>query len=637
MSKSDKYKSYQEQLDNNTNFGTTSPVLDTDGNPVLNADGKPISTINPEFRVDDVGGKEVQRYSPTPETTTNPKDSQTGSGLEAAIGTSYSWIDNAEDRANLSYKSDVLNAKAEYLTNRQQIESQGQTGQQQIDMQKYTQNQSADKVGWTGGYVLDQERQMNYLKETIKAQMYGQMELQKYGYDTSLAAARLAYDTNRYDLALEYYNTALSRAVSEAEITGYYVSPEAREMLDEYSLASKVLNTDGVSDEDKLRANKVLESVYAWFEDNGISKNGVETMAHRDFINTLRSAAEARLEYSNKNIYGLTGGTFGKVDAQGKLIYSDDDTVVTFDFKDMTPESILEYGVSGSSIAKEQVYAYLDQLITKDVQAYLDSAEAYDITDSDGNVTGSEKSISSKQFEELLKNNSGKVFEELSKQAGNDEAFKKLLQGYDFESPLDSHKLKITLDEKGNLVFKYDGDKDSLTNFEDIMSKWQEGMSGIFGKNSKESISVEEAKASSEDAKNIFENEAFEFKVQDSKIHGDKIDDDFDVDIGDKNYDLDVDWEYGSGWSRFWTSNNFGKDHEINGFKGEDAWNHAQSYLNKKYGKPSNNTFVIYGDCLWIYSTKAGKWGYVQKNVGGNKLYADLKAAMKGTTPGRWD
>ena len=42
-------------------------------NPVLNADGKPISTINSEFRVDDVGGKEVQRYSPTPETTTNPK------------------------------------------------------------------------------------------------------------------------------------------------------------------------------------------------------------------------------------------------------------------------------------------------------------------------------------------------------------------------------------------------------------------------------------------------------------------------------------------------------------------------------------------------------------------------------------
>ena len=428
MSKSDKYKSYQEQLDTNTNFGTTSPVLDADGNPVLNADGKPVSTINPEFRVDNVGGKEVQRYSPTPETSTDPSKSNTGSGLEAALGTSYSWLDNAEDRANLSYQSDVLNAKAEYLTNRQQIESQGQTGQQQMDMQKYTQNQSADKVGWTGGYVLDQERQMNYLKETIKAQMYGQMELQKYGYDTSLAAARLAYDTNRYDLALEYYNTALSRAVSEAEITGYYVSPEAREMLDEYSLASKVLNTEGVSDEDKLRANKVLESVYQWFEDNGISKNGVETMARQEFIQTLRAAAETKLQYANQDIYGLIGGKFGRVDANGNLLYNDDNTQVqTFDFGSMSATEILEYGISGSDIAKEQVHGYIDNLIQNDIQSYLDSISTTG-TKADGSTVKTVGEMKSQDFEKVVAENAAKVFEELRKAAGDNEAYKKLLQ-----------------------------------------------------------------------------------------------------------------------------------------------------------------------------------------------------------------
>ena len=185
---------------------------------------------------------QTDKYSTQPITTTEPAKSNTGSGLDEATDLfNYSWETKAEDRAKADYKAAVLESKTNYLTNRQEIESQGQTFQQQIDMQKYSQNQSNEKAGWTGGYILDTERQMSYLKQGIQSQMYGAMELQKYGYDTSLAAARLAYDTNKYDLALEYYNTALSRAVSEAEITGYYVSPEVTEHLNQYSIASKLV------------------------------------------------------------------------------------------------------------------------------------------------------------------------------------------------------------------------------------------------------------------------------------------------------------------------------------------------------------------------------------------------------------
>ena len=101
------------------------------------------------------------------------------------------------------------------------------------------------------------------------------MELQRYGYDTALAAARLAYETNKYDLALQYYNTALQRAVTEAEMTGYYVSPEVSEMLNQYSIASQALNKG----EDVERNEAILSNIYDWFNANGISKQGVKTWA----------------------------------------------------------------------------------------------------------------------------------------------------------------------------------------------------------------------------------------------------------------------------------------------------------------------------------------------------------------------
>lgn len=306
-----------------------------------------------------------------PENPTN-----TGDGLDAATITNkdgtqkqleYSWDKKAAERADLTYQSSVLEAKANYLNNRQQIESQGQQAQQQSDMISYSENQSVDKVGWTGGYVLDTERQMNYLKETIKSQMYGQMELQKYGYDTSLAAARLAYDTNKYDLALEYYNTALSRAFSLAQLTDYYVAPEVTEHLNQYKIASDILNGD--TEGDKENAARVVQSVHAWFKDHGVSPAGVKTAAA-----IAREEAKARedmqLKISMREAYGLTNDHFGK-DADTFMSIQDGEdsynleegTVKTINFNKMTGEEILNY-IKGDStgVAKEQYLSRMDQL-----------------------------------------------------------------------------------------------------------------------------------------------------------------------------------------------------------------------------------------------------------------------------------
>ena len=352
---------YQEDTQNPTNVNTTMQASIT-----KNEDG----VILDDYAVQNSNGTVTDntKYSSKPNTTTATQQSATGSGLEAANETTYSWNTKAEERAGLDYESAVLEAKQNYLTNRQEIEAQGQQGQGQIAMQKYSQNQSNEKAGWTGGYVLDTERQMEYLKQTIQSQMYGQMELQKYGYDTSLAAARLAYDTNKYDLALEYYNTALSRAVSEAEITGYYVSPEVSEMLNQYSIASQALNKG----EDVERNERILDSVYKWFEANGISRQGVETYSHIVEERTNKLSIESTLEYIDTANKQINTDTFTKVDSNGNTIFSEDgSSVQTINFSNMSSKEILDY-ISDNDIAKQQYYGYLDTKITQETEVQFE-------------------------------------------------------------------------------------------------------------------------------------------------------------------------------------------------------------------------------------------------------------------------
>ncbi len=442
----DKYKTATatDMTGQGNTFQTTEQVTDGTGN----------TNILDNFRVDDVDGKKVQQYSSSPETTTASKDSKTGSGLEAALGTDYSWNTKASDRANLDYEAAVLESKQNYLTNRQELESQGQQLQQQVAMQKYSQNQSNEKAGWTGGYVLDTERQMEYLKQTIQSQMYGAIELQKYGYDTSLAAARLAYDTNKYDLALEYYNTALSRAISEAEITGYYVSPETAEMLNEYSIASRVLNDATASEEDKLRADRVLSSVYKWFEDNGISKQGVMTMSKYESERNWNQALLNSFEYIDETTNQITGDKFVKYGADGKPVYSEDGSQVqTINFKTMSSQEILDY-IAINDICKEQFYGYLDNKMTGEMAVKF---EDWCIANNkmSKNEDGTYSPINNTDYQSLIITflQSSQAYKSLTEKLSIDETgmsttFQALLENYDFNIDLpDGTTLTTTFKE----------------------------------------------------------------------------------------------------------------------------------------------------------------------------------------------
>lgn len=324
-------------------------------------------------------------------------NSNLGGGLKAAGEMNYSWDNKAQERASLDYKSQVLDTKNQFLTSRQQTESQGKAYQEQVDMQKYSQNQSIDKVGWTGGYVLDTERQMNYLKESIKAQMYGQMELQKYGYETSLAAARLAYDTNKYDLALQYYQQAITNAVTEAAQTGIYRSPEVKEHLDNYKIATDILNGD--TEGDKEQAAKLVENIHSWFKDQGISPAGIKTLERLQIESTLDAQKQSqmnamyelyKIDASKK--YKIDIDNFGKINEDGSMSYTKGENgeliPEIINFNNMDAKEILNY-VGSSEAARDQYYSRLD-LAAYEVENNFTSwciKNGYLTADESGNIT----------------------------------------------------------------------------------------------------------------------------------------------------------------------------------------------------------------------------------------------------------
>lgn len=377
-----------------------------------------------------------------------------GGGTEAADGVQYKWDKQGAERAELNYKKNLLETKANYLTNRQEIESQGQAAQQQTDMQKYSENQSIDKVGWTGGYVLDTERQMSYLKTSIQAQMYGQMELQKYGYDTSLAAARLAYDTDRYDLALQYYQQAIQNAVTESSQTGLYIAPEVREHANNYKIASDILNDPNATEEEKENAARVVTNVTNWYKEYGISPAGVKTMAKltADAEIALNNQAQIKSMYEmyaidTQNNYSIDIDSFGKVGADGKIITSKDENgVITpeiINFNNMNANDLLAYAAT-HDVAKQQVYGYFENKVEQDINNYLETVKKVE-----GESTTYD--VQADTLKQYLIDRGLKDITSIYTEAKNSEGYKTLLNDWNFETKAGNTPVYITINEAGDI------------------------------------------------------------------------------------------------------------------------------------------------------------------------------------------
>lgn len=534
---------------------------------------------------------------------TAPEDKSTGSA--AAKGTQYSWDQKGLSDAQNQYQQDVLQAKQDALANRQTIEQNALQYQQQADMMKYISNQEAEKVGWTGGYVLDQNRQMEYLKASIQAQMYGAMELQKYGYDSALSAARLSYDLNQKQFAHQYYQDAVNAALSEAQITGVYFSAETRDMMSQLAVAEQELgHYNDLSDKDIARkvalgeikltpeqqkALEVRRNINAWYKANDVSETGIKTLAAweteqayaQQWADSIWQKYTAAMESAEKKI-DEDVNTFIKLDAEGNPIF-DGLSVSTINFKNLSAEEIIQYANSTGADGKDQVQTYMGHSIESIVT-----------------TAGTAKSETLKSLIE------------------QDEKLIKLADkynGYEYTTQFENYSIKVNITADGTVTVTSTKVKTSNDSTSPDDNLYEIAQKAATKGNTDLSVSytdiIDEYSALKEYTTFTVQSEA----IGNSGDH----DDDFDVDIGKYNYDLDVDWTYGG---------NQGLQ--------LDEWNAATGYLNVTYNNIDADTFVIYNGGLWFYSTKMRKWGYVQQNTGGSSLFNDLKQASAGTVPTRW-
>jgi hypothetical protein len=265
-------------------------------------------------------------------------------GTDPSLIAPFKWEAEGKTAAQIAAEQNILKAEQGALTARSKLMEQGEQGQATLDMEKYIRAQSAEKAGWTGGYRLDQNRQMDYLKASIQSSMYNAQEMQRYGFDSQLSAARLAYEQGKQQLALEYYNTAVTQAMNEAQLTGVYFSPEQKDMLTQYNTADSILKNAAPGTDEFKRAAQIVNTIDEWFSANGLSKAGTKTLAGIQASITQANAEQSKLTSAIKTIEEQADGSVPLKDSNGKYLWNAEGTaLVTFNPKTATAKDVYDF------------------------------------------------------------------------------------------------------------------------------------------------------------------------------------------------------------------------------------------------------------------------------------------------------
>jgi hypothetical protein len=415
---------------------------------------KDVTNIQGQEAVDVLNAAQ-QNYDDTKAMLNEPKN--TASGAEAALGTQFSWDQKATGVADTKFQMEANQAKSDALAQRQTLEQNAANYQTQADMMKYSSNQSAQSAGWTGGYVLDQNRQMEYLKSSIQAQMYGAMELQKYGYDTALTAARLSYDLNQQEFAHQYYMDAVNASLQEASTTGVYISPEVKDMLAQYNTAQGELKADPTNE----KATKVSNAVKDWFSQQGItnmSEPGIKTLsaiqyeidlaynemmnAYTQYYEVLDRIAAADSVAAQKLAENANAFIKYEVDENGNVVEKYNPTTGKYeigDFSSMSAEEIKKMAESNDK-SKQQVISYVDSTFQEIINNYVSSVQ---LKDASGNTV---YNIKAEELEAKLKNNATAT------------EIKDILSGYSYSTLAGNKEVEISVDSNGEIKISVEKD-----------------------------------------------------------------------------------------------------------------------------------------------------------------------------------
>lgn len=184
----------------------------------------------------------------------------------------YSWNKLAAEMSQTTYDQEANQYRAESIQAKQQIDAAAAKAWNNYFAAEYSARQTQDKMGWSGGQKQASDLQVQFLQAESAANMYTQDEMQRYGVESKLSIARMYADANQKALALEYYQDEVNKAVSEANLTGYYVPPEASEMFIQQDLAEKILADDTATAEEKSRARNVIANCEQYYSNLGFER-----------------------------------------------------------------------------------------------------------------------------------------------------------------------------------------------------------------------------------------------------------------------------------------------------------------------------------------------------------------------------
>ena len=222
--------------------------------------------------------------------------------FKASKDADYTWNKMASERAQYTYEQESTQVLSDYAKSMAEIKEAGAAAMDTYFGAAYNANQTADKMGWQGGQVTSNEAKTAFLKAGTAANMYSKFELQEYGLESQLSVARMYAEANMEALALEMYQDEINTAIRKAELTGFYISPEASEIMKQQQVAREIIAKPGSSDADIKRANEIISAGYRYFDQLGFEKSytdpdtgktteypGVKVLAKIEYDETKRS------------------------------------------------------------------------------------------------------------------------------------------------------------------------------------------------------------------------------------------------------------------------------------------------------------------------------------------------------------
>lgn len=384
---------------------TTPPPKTTPPTQVVT--GGPVFPNNEEEANQMIESGTIPKVSTTPPSTTPP---------ESVIPDNWTlpvaqYDKDAEEMAGYQYQQDVAAAEQSQLTSRQNIEKNANQANLDYSMLNYQQNQNIEKMGWSGGSYLDAKMQQEYLQASIQADLYGQLELQKYGYETEMAKARMAFAANQKQLAMQYLKEEYEKAFTLTQQTGIWIDPTIKDRLSQWDIAKQVMEEykGNENDENYTKAKKVFDEILASFalsSDAPLTPQGVDVL--RQYLTEQNLYSSDTL--SAEQIKNLKIETENAQDLAQREKEKQDEVKNIYTYTDANGKKVSVNMLSGDKEGIRAVLAERPDVYYSIISSFTDKARA------EYEIWKQESGNAEKSFETFLNSNKG-VRDQYFKQA----------------------------------------------------------------------------------------------------------------------------------------------------------------------------------------------------------------------------